>query len=70
MPKVFRSQDLKIEKNKSRVPDFEWHMSPRLGKLVNSKYLEFYIVSLDSGKFSFPYHFHRADLPPFSRTQS
>ncbi len=60
MPKVFRSQDLKIEKRKSRVPEFEWHMSPRLGKLVNSKYLEFYVVSLDHGKFSFPYHFHRA----------
>lgn len=60
MPKVFRSQDMKFEKRKSRVPDFEWHMSPRLGTLVNSKYLEFYIVSLDSGKYSFPYHFHRA----------
>ena len=60
MPKVFRSQDLKIEERKSRVSDFEWHMSSRLGKLVNSKYLEFYVVSLDSGKYSFPYHFHRA----------
>lgn len=60
MPKVFRSQDMKFERRKSRVPDFEWHMSPRLGTLVNSKYLEFYIVSLDSGKYSFPYHFHRA----------
>ena len=60
MPKVFRSQDMKFEKRKSRVHDFEWHMSPRLGTLVNSKYLEFYIVSLDPGKYSFPYHFHRA----------
>ena len=59
MPKVFHRQDLTFEKKKSRIPEFEWHMSPRLGKLVNSKYLEFYIVSLDSGKFSFPYHFHR-----------
>jgi uncharacterized cupin superfamily protein len=60
MPTVFRSRDLIIEKRKSRVRDFEWHMSPRLGRLVNSKYLEFYIVSLDPGKYSFPYHFHRA----------
>lgn len=60
MPKVFRGQDLKCEKRKCRIPDFEWHMSPRLGKLVNSKYLEFYVVSLDPGKYSFPYHFHRA----------
>jgi len=60
MPKGFRSQGLKFEKRISRVPHFEWHMSPRLGTLMNSKYLEFYIVLLDSGKFSFPYHFHRA----------
>ncbi len=60
MPKVFRRQDLTFKKRKSRAPAFEWHMSPRLGKLVNSKYLEFYIVSLDPGKYSFPYHFHRA----------
>jgi uncharacterized cupin superfamily protein len=60
MPKIFHSKDLKIKKKKSRVPEFEWHMSPRLGKLVKSKYLEFYIVSLDAGKYSFPYHFHRA----------
>jgi uncharacterized cupin superfamily protein len=60
MPKVFHRQDLRFEKRKSRMSEFEWHMSPRLGQLVNSKYLEFYIVSLDSGKFSFPYHFHRA----------
>ncbi len=60
MPKVFRRQDLRLKKRKLRMPEFEWHMSPRLGQLVNSKYLEFYIVSLDSGKFSFPYHFHRA----------
>jgi len=60
MPKVFRKQDLKYEKKKCRIPDFEWHMSPRLGKLANSKHLEFYIASLDPGKYSFPYHFHHA----------
>jgi uncharacterized cupin superfamily protein len=60
MPKIFHMQDLTFKKGKSRIPEFTWHMSPRLGKLVNSKYLEFYIVSLDAGKFSFPYHLHRA----------
>lgn len=60
MPKVFHRQDMKLRKRKLRMSEFEWHMSPRLGQLVNSKYLEFYIVSLDSSKFSFPYHFHRA----------
>ncbi len=60
MPKVFHRQNLRLKKRKLRIPEFEWHMSPRLWQLVNSKYLEFYIASLDSGKFSFPYHFHRA----------
>ncbi len=60
MPTVFHKQQLKTKKRKLRMSEFEWHMSPRLGQLVNSKHLEFYIVSLDPGKFSFPYHFHRA----------
>jgi len=60
MPKIFRKQDLKFEEKKSPVPEFSWHTSPRFGKLVNSKYLQFDIRLLDSGKFSYPYHFHRA----------
>ncbi len=60
MPTIFHKKDLRFKKRKLRMSEFEWHMSPRLGKLVNSKYLEFYIVSLDPGKYSFPYHFHRA----------
>src|SRR4030067_1576316 len=60
MPKVFHRQDLRLKKRNLRMSEFEWHMSLRLGQIVNSKYLEFYIASLDSGKFSFPYHFHRA----------
>ncbi len=60
MPKVFRSKDLQWKKKECCVPEFIWHMTPRLGQIVNSKYLEFYIVSLDPGKYSFPYHFHRA----------
>ncbi|MEJ2183557.1 MAG: cupin domain-containing protein [Nitrospirota bacterium] len=60
MPTIFHGQDLTFKKKESRVPEFQWHMSPRLGKLVNSKHLEFYVVSLDPGTFSFPYHFHRA----------
>jgi len=60
MPKIFNRQDLKYEKRKSLLPEFEWHSSPKLGKLANSKYLQFDIRLLDPGKFSFPYHFHRA----------
>jgi uncharacterized cupin superfamily protein len=60
MPEIFRPDDLKFKKNKFRIPEFVWHTSSRLGNQVNSKYLGFDIRSLDPGKFSFPYHFHRA----------
>ncbi len=60
MPKIFHTKDLDFKKKPSRLPEYEWNVSPRLGQLVNSKYLEFYVVSLDPDKYSFPYHFHRA----------
>ena len=60
MPKIFHGRGLKFKKNKARIAEYEWHMSPRLGKLADSKKLEFYMMSLDPGRFSFPYHFHRA----------
>jgi uncharacterized cupin superfamily protein len=60
MPKIFHKEDLRFKKKPSRVPEFEWNISQRLGKLVNSKYLDFHVVSLDPDKYSFPYHFHRA----------
>lgn len=34
-------------------------LSPRLTKIVNSKHFVFDLRKLDSGKYSFPYHFHR-----------
>ena len=51
---------MKFKKREAPIPAFEWHQGPQLGDLVNSKYLQFRIRSLDPGKFSFPYHFHRA----------
>jgi uncharacterized cupin superfamily protein len=60
MPEIFNPEKLKFKKNKFSIPEFEWLTSPRLGKQVKSKYLQFDIRSLDPGKFSFPYHFHRA----------
>ena len=60
MPKIFRRQDFKFEQRKSPVPEFSWHTSQRFWEVAGSKYLQFDIRSLDSGKFSYPYHFHRA----------
>ena len=60
MPKIFHQQDMKFEKREARLPAFEWHQGPQMGEKANSKYLQFRVRSLDPGKFSFPYHFHRA----------
>ena len=60
MPKIFHIKEINFEIRESRVPEFRWHTSPRLANQSNSKHLQFDIRSLDSGKFSFPYHYHRA----------
>jgi uncharacterized cupin superfamily protein len=60
MPKVFRTENLQFKKIEPRLPEFIWNTSPRFAKLADSKHLEFDIRSLDPGRFSFPYHFHRA----------
>ena len=60
MPNIFNVKNISFETTKSRIPEFLWHTSPRLAELSNAKHLQFDIRSLDSGKFSFPYHFHRA----------
>ncbi len=60
MPKIFNVKKISFEKTRSRIPEFLWHTSPRLAELSNAKHLQFDVRSLDSGKFSFPYHFHRA----------
>jgi uncharacterized cupin superfamily protein len=60
MPKIFNVKNISLEETKSRIPEFLWHTSPRLAELSNAKHLQFDIRSLDPGKFSFPYHFHRA----------
>ena len=60
MPNIFNVKNISFKETKSRLPEFLWHTSPRLAELSNAKHLQFDIRSLDPGKFSFPYHFHRA----------
>lgn len=60
MAKVFHINELSFEEHKASLPEFAWHTSPRLAEEAGSKHLQFDIRSLDPGKFSFPYHFHRA----------
>ena len=60
MPRIFQIGNLGFEKRESLVQEFSWNTSPNLANIVGSKHLHFDVRSLDPGKFSFPYHFHRA----------
>jgi uncharacterized cupin superfamily protein len=60
MAKVFQVDPTTFEPRASPLPDFAWHSSPRFGQLAGSGRLQVDVRSLDPGRFSFPYHFHRA----------
>jgi len=59
MAQISNEKDLSFKLKQSPIPEFSWHTSPRLAEIVNSKYMQFDIRSLDPGKYSYPYHFHR-----------
>ena len=59
MPSIHKLSELELKENKSPIPDFSWKASRHLGIQSESKYLNFDIKSLNPGKFSYPYHFHR-----------
>ena len=60
MPIVFKGEDVKFSEWQSQVPEFAWHTSQNFSQISKSKHIHFDIRSLDPGKYSFPYHFHRA----------
>ncbi len=60
MATVIHTSDIEFEKRETRIPEFSWHTSPRYRQILKSKNLTFDVRSLDPGKFSFPYHYHRA----------
>lgn len=60
MPMIFKNEDLKFSQAPRPIPEFSWHASPPFSEISKSKHLRFDIQSLDPGKYSFPYHFHRA----------
>lgn len=59
MASIFNSEDLPFALRKSPISDFMWHTSPNLSKITNAQHIQFSVRALDSGKFSYPYHFHR-----------
>ncbi|QQZ60229.1 cupin domain-containing protein [Paenibacillus sonchi] len=60
MPRIFNEQNVLFEPKQSPVPEFSWHTSRKLAEMAGSKHLLFEIRSLDPGKYSYPYHFHRS----------
>ena len=59
MATIFHKDDLTFHVRQSPVPEFSWHTSEKLAELASSKNLQFDVRSLDPGKYSYPYHFHR-----------
>ncbi len=59
MAKVFRQSELAFSRRESPIPEFAWHVSPKLDDIAKSKLLKFDVKSIDPGKYSYPYHFHR-----------
>ncbi|SDF79955.1 hypothetical protein SAMN04488542_11774 [Fontibacillus panacisegetis] len=59
MATIFNDQNVSFKQRQSPISEFAWHTSEKLTEMVKSKYLVFDIRSLDAGKYSYPYHFHR-----------
>ncbi|WNS45819.1 cupin domain-containing protein [Paenibacillus sp. MMS20-IR301] len=49
-----------FEQKQSPVPEYAWHTSRKLAEQAGAKQLLFEMRSLDPGKYSYPYHFHRS----------
>ena len=60
MPTIINPDNLEYKNNPTALESFDLlTLSPRLSKIVDSKHFVFDMRKLNSGKYSFPYHFHR-----------
>ncbi len=60
MPIIINPDDLEYKNDPSALEQFNLlTLSPRLTTIANSKHFVFDLRKLDSGNYSFPYHFHR-----------
>jgi uncharacterized cupin superfamily protein len=59
MAKIFNERNLSFELRQSPIAEFSWHTSPKLAEIVKAKHVQLDVRSLDPGKYSYPYHFHR-----------
>lgn len=59
MSHLFKLKEIEFQLKGSPVPEYIWHTSPDMAELTDSKNLNFFVRSLDPGKYSYPYHSHR-----------
>jgi uncharacterized cupin superfamily protein len=60
MPKIFNAGEVEWTGLPFPVPSgYAWSKSDKLGEQADSRKMYFDFMSLDKGKFSYPYHFHR-----------
>jgi len=59
MAHIFNAETTDYEIKKSPIPEFCWHTSAALSDALGARQLDLFIRSLDPGKYSYPYHFHR-----------
>lgn len=60
MPHVFNAGKLEFQPRNAKLALYDWRTSQRLHEVVGSKRIsKMDVRSLDPGKYSFPYHFHR-----------
>jgi uncharacterized cupin superfamily protein len=59
MPTIINPDDSEYKNDSSALEQFDLlTLSPRLSRIVDSKHFVFDLRKLDTGKYSFPYHFH------------
>ncbi|MCK8060647.1 MULTISPECIES: cupin domain-containing protein [unclassified Fusibacter] len=58
MPLIINEKNSHYKKNDSPIGEFEWFSSIKLAHMPQSEHLNFKLMKLQPGKFSYPYHFH------------
>lgn len=59
MAHIYNESNITYKLKQSPIPEFSLYSSERLSEIVGSKHLFFHVRSLEPGKYSCPYHFHR-----------
>ena len=60
MPTIINPDELEYKSDPEALEQFDLlTLSPRLTRISNAKHFKFDLRKLESGKYSFPYHFHR-----------